>query len=157
MKKILTYVFIAAILLVFAACSTDYNDNPHDYEYLPKGPISEYLPITLEDQFRLGFLGNYPIAKTDFTNAELMVIYNAVSSLYPFGSSPPWGDRVLYGIMWRPILHASGETYETELWFVDWAYPFVVSASVNNEPVQWFTVDSAAFSGIVNLIRNYPG
>ena len=35
MKKILTYVFIAAILLAFAACSTDDSDYQHDLNTYP--------------------------------------------------------------------------------------------------------------------------
>jgi len=137
-------------LAVFAGCGRQSVNSYDGYE----NTISPYLPITLDNQFELTSFWNYynyPYGKTDFSEAELMIVYRAISSLRYYGSSHPWQDEQLYGR--PPFLIAKNESYLTEVSFImhpQWGALAV--ARVNDNPEQWFTMDSDAYEEIVGLI-----
>ena len=116
------------------------------------GTISVYLPITLHDQFRLTAIWTYPDEKTDFTQEELMIINDVISSLSFHGYDTPWGDYILFGML--PILYATSEEHETVLYLHSHqtmgTFMFV---TVNDEPGRWFTVDRNAFHELIELVR----
>ena len=75
MQKIIA-VLLGAALVLLAGCGEEAE--------LPEGYISEYLPITLSDSFRLTNRWHEPPEKTQFSNTELLAVYNAISSLEPY-------------------------------------------------------------------------
>ena len=101
------------------------------------------MPITLDDQFRFTVFAD-PREKTYFSEAELDILYRIISSFRPYGPLPPWGDEVLFG-MRRPVLYVTNENHEITVVFFRSQWGEVASALVDDEPVQWFTVDPYAF------------
>ena len=147
----LIWISIAALLglMIVAGCGRRSGDKSEVIE----GAISEYLPITLQDQFRLTISWAYPNEKTYFTETELDVLYRAISSFHPYGPAPPWGDEVLFG-MQRPILYVTNENHEITVVFFYSQWGTLASVTVDDEPVQWFTVDSDTLDEIVELLRS---
>ena len=145
----LAFAFLLT-MIIFNGCSSqsDMHQEPVDEMHT----ISAYLPITIDDQFRLTVAWRYPYAKTNFTESELLLIYNAIESLYPYGSDPPWGEVAIFGQL--PILYSKNESHKTVLHFAahnQWGT--FVQAFVDDLPGQWFSVDAEAFGGIVDLMR----
>jgi len=121
----------------------------------PSKEISEYLPIMLNDHFTLSSIwhdNNYPYAKTDLSESDLMVIYRAISGFRPFGVNPPWGDEVIFGSQY--ILCSVSEVHETRIIFTGHSqWGNFASVSINNEFYQWFEVDSDAVDEIIRILN----
>ena len=131
LEKILLIAAIMLLTLVFSAgCRRQPSDSPN----MPVGRIIEYLPITLDDQFELtsaGLFHNYPYGKTEFTDAE-----------------------ALYGS--PPFLIAKSDAHITRIYFI-WhsQWGTLASATSDNIPQQWFTVETDAFHELTGLIGWY--
>ena len=144
-------MFIALLCLVtLSGCSR----RPPNSRQTRGEIISEYLPIRLSDQFRLT-IGRLPHEKTDFHESELTVIYRFISSFSYYGPNPPWYDL---GVAGRPlglpiILYASSEEHETTIQLIPFQRGHFASVRVDDEPEQWFEVDSDAFDDVVELVR----
>ena len=149
MIKLLLLSLVALLGLMFiAGCGRRSSDIPE----MPEGAISRYLPITLHDQFRLTVLWAFPCEKTYFTESELEIVYQTVSSFRPYGPQPPWGDEGLMGAL--PILYVKNENHEITIHFMGHSqWGSFVLVLVDDEPEQWFTVDSDLVSEITELLR----
>jgi len=138
-------------LVIFTGCNGQQSDAPAMYE----GAIIPYLPITMNDEFELtsGWLyHNYPYGKTEFTEAEAIIIYHAISSFVYYGPNHPWQDEQLYGV--PPYLVAKNADYKTIVSLIThdrWGRLAV--AVVNDEYELWFTVDPDAFDALLRLIN----
>ena len=150
MYKIIPIMIVAIIgFMVFTGC------NRQSYGYdLPEGRITEYLPVTLHDQFELSLNFN-PFEKRQFTNAELMIIYRAISSFRLYGYSHPYTNNPIFGGV-HPTLRTTNEEYSTSIFFIrhpDYG-PLATAANPNGEQEirKWFEVDADAFDEIRALL-----
>ena len=158
-------ITLCLITLIFAGCNRRQTG-------LPQGIISEYLPFTLNDNFRLvlGLLEH--VERTSFDRSELLIIYEVLSNLESHEGVLPWEENPEYWITGinRPILYITNEAYEVRIWFrpprpsptvfvavetigaelVPW---FITDDYVIYvEPVQWFTADRYAYDIIRGLL-----
>ncbi|MCL2356366.1 MAG: hypothetical protein FWC70_04280 [Defluviitaleaceae bacterium] len=146
-KRIFRIVAAFSIILLLAGCNRQSSDSLETYD-LPSGEISEYLPITLQDQFKLTSTWhyyNYPYAKTDFSESDLMVIYRAINSFCFYGFTHPWAEELRFGS--PPVLHATNESHKTAItfiWHEEWGS--LAAAWFEDEPglAKWFTMDCDA-------------
>jgi len=153
---LITVIFLGVIAL--AGCRQQ-QSNPLEMSEVPEGKISEYLPITLNDQFILTsnwLYYNYPYAKTYFTESELMIIHRALSSFLFYGFSHPWSDEGILGM--PPVLYAMNENHKIAIYFIThpkWGYlALAIFEDGDDADIQkWFTMDSDAFWEITGLIR----
>jgi len=126
---------------------------------LPEGIISEYLPITLNDQFELSSHWRrhyYPHIKTQFTDTELMVIYRAISSFRFYGNNHPWAQEFYVG--GAPLLNAVSEEHNITILLIKSANWGTISlAIIDNDPEtqMWFEMDSDAYDDIIGLIPHW--
>ena len=141
-------ILILLGLVLFVGCGQQHPE-------LPEGKISEYLPITLNDQFELTSLWhyyNYPYAKTDFTPSELMIIYRAISSFSFYGYSHPWQNAGIFGL--PPFLNATSEEHSSVISFIDHSqWGTIARAEIDNTSVLWFTIDPDAYWEVIRLLR----
>ena len=143
----LSVVVLLGLMLV-AGCGRRSSNVPE----MTDGAISRYLPITLYDQFRLTVLWAYPHEKTYFTESELEIINQTINSFRPYGPKPPWGDERLAGAM--PILYVTNENHEVTIHFIGHSqWGTFVLVLIDDEPEQWFTVESDLVSEITGLLR----
>ncbi|MCL1862065.1 MAG: hypothetical protein FWF78_00675 [Defluviitaleaceae bacterium] len=109
--------------------------------YVPMGYASEYLPITMSDEFLLTYGRYNSLVRDSFNRAELLVIYNVLSSFKPSDSLPPWMDNIESILLRQPILlYVTTELHSIEIRFHphrtmgDFAY-----IKVDDEG-RWFTM-----------------
>ena len=147
----LIWISIVALLglMLVAGCGRRSCDKPE----VTEGAISEYLPITLQDQFRLTISWAYPNEKTYFSETELDVLYRAISSFHPYGPKPPWGDEGLYGA--PTFLYVTNENHEITIEFMPHSqWGMFVVVLIDDEPEQWFTMEFDVFNEIVWLLSS---
>jgi len=146
-KVILLMIVVIVGLLVFTGC------NRQSYD-LHGGRISEYFPITLQDQFELRFNDN-SFEKIQFTDAELMIVYRTISSFQFYGYNRPIAnDHIILGVV-HPALRIANEEHNTIINFTtNPGYRSFASVLPNDELniLKWFEVDTDAFNEIRELL-----
>lgn len=123
--------------------------------HLPEGDLSDYLPISMNDEFMLSFGWNNQLERNDFSRLELLVIYNALKSFIPYENLPPWMENrgtIIYGPQ-PTTLFVTNELYSIEIRlhsnfeFGDFAYVII-----NTEESQWFTMGEDAFNNLRKML-----
>ena len=142
-------------LTVFSGCGLQTSSPPK----ISEERIIEHLPITINDRFELTsgwHYYNYPYAKTDFSESELMIVHRAISSFEFYGNSHPWSDEGIAGM--PPVLHAANEDqdHKIAIYFITHSNWGTIALAVFDEDPEihkWFTMDSDAFDEITGLLR----
>jgi len=148
-KVIVSTIIITLGLITFKWYSLQQPEPPMIFV----GGISEYLPITLNDDFELTSMWhyyNYPYGKTEFTGEELQIVYRAIKSFQYYGASHPYVDELFYGV--PPFLIAQNDYHKTVISFIYSQWGTIASVLIDDAPEQWFTVDPGAFHELLRLI-----
>ncbi|MCL1989213.1 MAG: hypothetical protein FWG64_14760 [Firmicutes bacterium] len=154
-KYILTAIIIYIAIAVFAQ---QLDNQPPDLSHLPSGRFSEYLPITMHDNFSLTEFWNeangFP-SKTEFTAAELEIIYNLLNTLEVYEGglyTSPWETRdTVFGGFWV-VIRTESEIPVTMIFAPPGREGFV-SVEIEDEPTMWFTIDEELFTELVDMVQ----
>lgn len=146
LKPLLSIGISLAFAIFLSGCS------PQSTELPDMEKISDYLPITLNDEFRLVIIFHEALEKTDFSPSDLEIVYDALSSFMPHEPDTiyPWGDELIFG---APVfLYIKNESHAVRITFVSHSEGVFAGAWIDDEPEQWFTMDSASYINLTGLI-----
>lgn len=163
MIKLKMVVIVGLIFTLFSGCGRQ------PEELAEK--IIEDLPITLSDEFLLThrtILGAELVGKETFSETELQIIYNVISSFEFTGSNPPYhgleGQERTGRSTGSPLeLHVKGKTHTVIIYFSENSiFGTLASAVIDEDPHSWsaarlwFSVDQNAYEELKRLIYPYP-
>ena len=138
-------------IVVFAGCGRQVLDSQEVLE----DRISEYLPITLHDQFVLTSGWYEQRRRARFDEPSLAVIYQALSNFVPLEGRLPWEDDPTLALVGGPTrLNVTNANHTIKIGFVLHSYLNMAFAHVqiNDTTEQWFTFNLDYGSALFDLL-----